>query len=455
MVFATHFSVPIPGLRSSESGPVTFTEPADGQPRDRREDEAQRLRSAFMPRVQRSQLLHRFSLTIAELWRPVLLPTLVLWILATYLAGALLRSYDITEYLTYAHAALRLPILHALPKEYPAPALLVFLVPLLIPLGYPWAFAILVGVALAALSISLYRSVPWVDPEATRRLLLYLVVGAVMFLTARYDVFAAAAAFWSVRSASRHRWSTAWAWSAVGAAIKLFPAVLWPALFIAEYRRTKKIPWKRMAWAIGATVAVLGVPAVFDPSATLSVLHYYSLRPPEVGSLAAGISLVLDPGAWHHVMSFHSFNTVSPLAGPIADVVAAVAGCGCLLVWLLQRRGGLSLEATALATMTLVVLGSKVVSVQYLLWLMPLWALYRPRVSWILAAFVNSIVFPYTATTGLNHFLSGHAVAFLALLYLVRDVLILAGTAAWLTETRDRRSEPGHVSIPPLVRGGT
>lgn len=394
-----------------------------------------------------AHLVQRLHRTIAEYSRPVLLPTIAVWVLATYLAGALLHSYDISEYAMYAHRALHLPVLHSLPSEYPAPALAVFIVPLVIPVAYPWAFAVPVGGVLVAVTMSMYRATKRADPETTTRLLVYLVLGSVMFVTARFDVFAVAAAYWSMRSASRDRWGSAWAWSAVGAAIKLFPAVLWPALMIAEHRRTGVFPWKRLMWVAGTVAAVVAVPAIFDPPAVLSVFHYYLRRPPEIGSLAAGLSLILDPGAWHHELTFHSFNAVSPLAGPIAAAVTLAAVCGCLFVWRRQSRGGLSLEAAALATMTLVVVGSKVGSVQYLLWLMPFWALYRLRVSWVLACFINSIVFPYTATTGLNHFLSGHAVVFLTLLYSLRDVLIVVGTVSWLRELRKPDS-----AVDPVLR---
>jgi len=52
-----------------------------------------------------------------ERWRPVVLPTLVLWLLATVVTAGFLHPFDVTEYERYAHAALRAPLLHRFPLE--------------------------------------------------------------------------------------------------------------------------------------------------------------------------------------------------------------------------------------------------------------------------------------------------------------------------------------------------
>ena len=94
-------------------------------------------------------------------------------------------------------------------------------------------------------------------------------------------------------------------------------------------------------------------------------------------------------------------------------------------------------------------LASKVLSVQYLMWLMPMWALYRLRVTWLLAAAANLVVFPYVASPKDFGYLPGHTFAVgLTLTFFARDVLIAAGTVAWLRATRrcpetDRRRRPG------------
>ncbi|HXQ61334.1 MAG TPA: glycosyltransferase 87 family protein [Acidimicrobiales bacterium] len=390
--------------------------------------------------------------SIGRQWRPVIMPALALWLLATIVSCGFLHPFDVTEYATYAHAALRAPLFHRFPLEYPAPALAVFLLPLLLPFSYPWAFAVVAGIVLVFLVTSYEGSgVPGMDMEAARRLIVYLAVGAVILVTGRYDIFAVAAAFWSVRAARQDRWSAAWTWSCIGFVIKLFPAIFWPALLIAEWRRSGRLPVRRLAWMAVSAVVLVGVPALFNHEAVLNVLHYYQHRPTETGSLPAGLSLLID---WHGstlVTSFHSINIVNAAAGPVGVVVELVAAVGCLGIWWAQFRGRLPLEAACLASLTVALLGSKVLSAQYVVWLMPLWALYRFRSEWLLAALANVVVFPYEVSSQSFGLIPTHAFdAGLTLAYLARDLLIAWGTWRWLrSELVDGASSPSPLAPSP------
>jgi len=365
-------------------------------------------------------------------WRPVIAPALVLWLLATVVSCGFLHPFDVTEYERYAHAALRAPIFHRFPLEYPAPALVVFLLPFLLPFSYPWALAVVAGIVLLFLVTSYEGSdTPGMDAEAARRLIAYLAVGATFLLTGRYDIFAVAAAFWSVRAAAKGRWSAAWTWSCVGFLLKLFPAVFWPTLLIAEWRRSGRIPLRRLAWMAASVLILVGLPALLNPHASLNAVHYYLRRPPEIGSVAAGLSLLAD---WHSplVLTFHSINVVNGASQPIAVVIEILAVLGCLWIWRAQLQDRLPLEAVFLATLSLVVLGGKVLSAQYLMWLMPLWALYRMKPIWLLAALANVVVFPYEVSAQSVTLLPTHVFdVTLTLMFLTRDVLIAWGTWSW------------------------
>jgi hypothetical protein len=64
---------------------------------------------------------------------------------------------------------------------------------------------------------------------------------------------------------------------------------------------------------------------------------------------------------------------------------------------------------------------------------MPLWALYRYRASWLVAAVANTVVFPFSIVDANFPFLSLHGYQVsLGLIYLARDLLVLGGTALWL-----------------------
>jgi Glycosyltransferase family 87 len=382
-------------------------------------------------------------------WRPVVVPTVALAVLGTVVSCGFLHPFDVAEYDVYAHAALRAPLFHRLPLEYPAPALIVFLAPVLLHFSYPWAFALVAGIVLVVLVTSYESSgMAGMDIEAARRLIVYLAVGAVILVTGRYDIFAVAAAFWSVRAARQQRWSAAWTWSSIGFVIKLFPAVFWPALLIAEWRARGRLPVRRLAWMAGSLVVVAGLPALFNHEATLNALHYYLRRPTETGSIPAGLSFLVDWHGSHLVNTFHSINIENAVVAPISVVVEGAAVVGCLWVWWAQRRDRIPFEAACLATLTLAVLGSKVLSAQYVIWLMPLWALYAFRSRWLLAALTNIAVFPYAVSRQGFGLVPTHAFeGSLCLIFLARDLLIAWGTWAWLRSVMvDRPSVPAVVA---------
>jgi hypothetical protein len=378
-------------------------------------------------------------------WRPVIMPALVLWALATVLSCSILHPFDVAEYEFYAHAALQAPLLHRLPVEYPAPALLVFLAPFLLPFSYPWAFAVLAGIVMVVLVASYEGSgVSGMDMAAARRLIVYLAVGAVILVTGRYDIFAAAATFWSVRAVRQGRWSAAWTWSCIGFVLKLFPAIFWPALLIAEWRRQGRFPVRRLAWMVASFVVVAGLPALVNADAALNPLHYYLRRPNEVESIPAGLSLLVD---WHHsqwISSFHDVNVVNGAGHPISVVLEILAAAGCLWIWRAQLRDRLPIEAVCLATLTLAVLGGKVLSPQYLMWLMPLWALYPIRPTWLSAALVNVVIIPYITSVQHYSYVPSFPLEVSATLaFLARDLLVAWGTWTWLRSVMgERQSSP-------------
>jgi hypothetical protein len=209
---------------------------------------------------------------------------------------------------------------------------------------------------------------------------------------------------------------------------------------IAEWHQNGRIPLRRLVWMAGSGIVIAGLPALFNRSAIGNVVHYYLHRPPEIGSLAAGLSLV----DWHRlgfVSSFHSINVLSPLVSPLSTALEVAALVGCLWTWWMQSRHRLPIEAACLASLTFLVLGSKVGSVQYLMWLMPFWALYRVRVTWAMACIANSVVFPFTVSADTVGHLTARSYAItLVLTFLTRDALIAAGTWLCLREVMSQRA---------------
>lgn len=387
-------------------------------------------------------------------------PPLAVRVLALWVIGVLLAdvghwaSTDVLEYKLYAQAVFHAPFLHHLPKEYPAPALVIFVLPLVLPFAYSWVFAVLVGVALIGLLAS-YKDDDGrgLDQEVARRLVVYLAVGAVVVLTARYDLFAAACAFLAFRAARRERWTAAWTWSSIGFLLKLFPAVLWPVFLIAEFRKTRRLPKSRILWILGSGALLIAIPAIFDPPAILNEVHYYLHRPPTLESLASGLSLLLDWHAWHFFYSFGSASSASPILDPMATGITLLAIAGVVATLWAQAKDRISLEVACLLSLTLLVLGAKVLSAQYLIWLMPFWALYRMRGPWVLACVANTLVFVFATSAKDWHYVSSRGWAtVLALMFLFRDVMIAAGTIGWLRQQlRSGRSVPREASSDSMV----
>ena len=170
--------------------------------------------------------------------------------------------------------------------------------PLVFAFSYPWAFAVVVGMALVVLVTERYEGsglarlglpsggtahhLPGArGRHGRRRPLRHLR------RLCRLHVGASCSA--------RSRWSAAWTWSASGFAVKLFPAALWPVFLIAEWRRTGRVPcaagcggWRaRCSWWPACRPSSIS-------DAVLNVLHYYLHRPTEDGSLPAGLSVLLD-----------------------------------------------------------------------------------------------------------------------------------------------------------------
>lgn len=351
------------------------------------------------------------------------------WALAACVLTHILRSNDLVEYQHYARDALRAPLFHAFPTEYPPTALAVFLLPLTLPLSYKWSFALIVGIFLLALT--------WTYPSGGRKsaipahyaLLAYFAIGAGTVLTNRYDIFAACVTYWALRSGERGRWNSAWAWSSVGFLLKFFPAVLWPVLLIAERRATGRTPLRRLSWVGISALLVAGIPLLLNRREALNAFRFYLHRPTEIGSLAAGASLLLQWSHWTYHVGFQTENAVSSLVAPLTVTFTALAFVGFCATLAAQAKGLLRMDEAVLLSLTLVVLGSKVISTQYLIWLIPIWALYGLRSPWVLAGTLNTAVFAVLAWTPVSGPVSArHLVMTTTLLNLGRDLAIVIGT---------------------------
>lgn len=340
--------------------------------------------------------------------------------------GTSVPAGDVTLYQRYAEAALRAPLFHLLPKEYPALSVLVFLVPHLVPGAYAFFFALLAGGATVTLVLSTDGRKEF--PAWSWRACVYLLVGALGVVFARYDVFPVLAAVLALEGARRQRWGRAWAWAVVGGLLKLFPFLLLPGFLIIERRLTGRWAWRRAAVCVVPMALVAAVQSVLAPGSLVSPLRYELRRGLELSSLQGSLSFLVDPLHVHWSYVFSTQEVVGHGQAVIGVVVAVLAVASLTGIWITTAKGYLTVEATSLAVVSVAVLVDKAFAAQYIIWLIPLWAYWPLRRSWLAAAALTTVVYPfmyYEASYVGPGYYGATSVA------VVRNAVLVAGTLAW------------------------
>lgn len=294
-------------------------------------------------------------------------------------------SLDVSEYHRYAIAFLARPGM-AWPLEYPPAAI----VPML-PAASPLVFAF----AMAAVGAVLYGSLRRSDPSAARTWLLGCALGEIFIVATRFDLLPSLLVVLALLAAERGRWTRAWTWTAAAAALQWFGAVLGPLWLIAEWRGTGRWRWDRAVAAGGAVLASYGLAAIGTGAHAFSSILWYLHRPVEIESLAATVGAVM--GSLRIAHAFGSWNVLGPQMPGIrlALVVAQIGGQGAL--WIRYAQGRCTLRNAAALSVTWLVLAGTLFSPQYLLWMLPLWALadWRPRWLLLLVCILTTADYPF------------------------------------------------------------
>ncbi|MGC5397853.1 glycosyltransferase 87 family protein [Streptomyces sp. DT20] len=315
--------------------------------------------------------------------------------------------------------------------QYPPLAALAILSPALLPfLDYASAFFVLAFLCDAlVLGLLLYAG----RGAARRTAGAWVWVAGVPLLGttayARYDVMVTAVAVAALLAGVRHP-KVLGALAAFGALLKV-----WPALVLAGTARGRQT---RLAWATAAGVAVvlLVVCAVAAPGA-LAFLGFQRDRGTEVESLGALVFHVARQFGWQGRVELHygSLEFLGPHV-PLVSTLAlglSVLAFGWLLVWRLKARTfGVSTPADAAFTAVLLfTTTSRVISPQYMLWLVGLAAVclvFResrmalPACLVLVATGVTQLEFPL----GFVHVVTSDATG--VLLMFVRNGLLVAAT---------------------------
>lgn len=315
-------------------------------------------------------------------------------------------------------------------QEYPTPVLWVLSLPMILGLGntvgYAVAFACLMLTLDALFTLSLWRFGGARRGQAIIVWSLFLTLtGPTAYL--RFDLVTSVLAGWALIAAWRKRPVIAGAIISLAAAVKLWPALLWPALCGGSRPRAWRVT---IAMAVTGGALALGSIAWAGWDRLLSPLTYQSDRGLQVESVFASVPMLLR--ALHigdyavtvsRYQAFEIWGTgVSYWLAAVS--IAAIAGyvviAAVYVAWLVRGHGRM-IEGCVLTLLviTILIVTNKTFSPQYIIWIGgplavtvlvagqkdandALWAdpavekRQAARVTWLIlaAAFATVLVFP-------------------------------------------------------------
>jgi hypothetical protein len=275
-----------------------------------------------------------------------------------------------------------------------------------------------------------------------------LALGSVVL--SRYDLWPSALAVAGIAAVLAGRERAGLGVLGLGAAAKIFPAVLVPPALAYVWRRRGARAAAVAGGAFVAVVAACFVPfLVLAPDGVWASVTRQAARPLQIESLGSGVLL-----AAHQLgglgLTMRSSSGSQNLAGPLPHALAVVETLlqvsAVAAVWVAFARGpadGERLVRYAAASLTAFVAFGKVLSPQFLIWLVPLVPLVRGRrglaasALLALALVLTQVWFPYRYWDLALHF---RAVP--SWLVLGRDVVLVALFAVLAAPTPRRAAAP-------------
>ena len=304
------------------------------------------------------------------------------------------------------------------PVEYPPLALLPLVLPRLLagsdsPQIYQtWfsaislCFAVATGAAVGWLARRGWSASPTSDTLAT---FAGLALASAPLVLWRFDIVPAFMTTLALVAVASGRPSWSGATLGLGALTKVYPALIAP-VFVASYlfRRRFKSGALVVAGFVVAAGLVVGEVVVVAGASAFSFLEYQVDRGVEMESIVGGIALLAHVVSGAHVrifLGFGSWQVDSPVIRPLAIpnvIFTALVVTALVAGWLYStrqdqlrhagmRRG--TLMKYLLATVIALLITNKVLSPQYVIWLLPFAALMPRRMTWMmLAIFVLTVV---------------------------------------------------------------
>jgi hypothetical protein len=345
--------------------------------------------------------------------------------------------------------------------EYPPGALPVFLAPTFLTANYPdgfWWLMAALGVCCLVL-VAACRPPRWALPLLA---VSPLLIGS--YLPTRFDLWPTLLLLAALAAFLRDHHRLGWVALAAAFSAKLFPVVVMPIAALWTLRRGGRAELLRSLALAAAVLAGAFAPfAVLAPHGLFSSLWGQFSRPLQIESL--GAAFLMSFGHPHVIVSHGSLNLSGH--GSISAGLAIVAVIAVVALWLAFARGPAEPERfvrLATACVCAFIAFGKVLSPQFLIWLVPLVPLVRGRrglaaCGLLVAALLDTEVwFPgkYFAYVYHSH---------LAWLVLARDLLLVAllvvlswpqrgptGSSARARRHRIRRARPRFSRLPRRPR---
>jgi Glycosyltransferase family 87 len=282
-------------------------------------------------------------------------------------------------------------LFHTLPREYPIMSLFVFSVPLIAPAPvYQEAYALWS----LMLIIVLYAIIMhFTSRKNAMFFIACTVIAGWSTAVSRFDLFPAACTLGALILANKGKWTWAYVCIAIGTLLKFYPLLLLPVFFIAEQRSNnfRWNSWKRWKALILGFVAVFVSITLFsfiiNIPGTIGSMQYFTARPLQIESFPASLVWLTSyfGFSYYYLYAFVSINIVSRTSNVISIFFTALLLIGLLSIFWMQWRGKIETSIACLAVLALTLCTSKILSPQYILWIIPFVAYIRkPSWQWVI-----------------------------------------------------------------------